>query len=161
MIKYINDIDVTSILESYSKIESNIVWTEYGHKSKQTGLQYYNNEDPWSSAVGISRGRELEYNKLNPFFKDTIFEKLIKEYDLKRTRLMWVYPFACYRMHVDMTPRIHIPLITNPECYFVFKNGIIQHLEMGSAYWVDTRLRHTFINCSEHKRLHLVGVVGK
>jgi hypothetical protein len=160
MIKYINDIDVTSILESYSKIESNIVWTEYGHKGKQTGLQYYNNEDPWSNAVGISRGRELEYNKLNPFFKDTIFEKLIKEYDLKRTRLMWVYPFACYSMHGDITPRIHIPLITNPECYFVFKNGMIEHLEVGASYWVDTRLRHTFINCSIHKRLHLVGVVS-
>jgi hypothetical protein len=159
MIKVINNIDVITILESYSKIESNMVWTEYGHKGKQTGLQYYNNEDPWSSSVGISRGRELEYDRLNPFFKDTIFEELIKEYDLKRTRLMWVYPFACYSMHSDTTPRIHIPIITNLECYFVFKNGLMEHLKIGSSYWVDTRLPHTFINCSEHKRLHLVGVV--
>jgi hypothetical protein len=161
MIKVVNAIDTTPILESYSKIESNMVWTEYGHKGKQTGLQFYNNEDPWSSSVGISRGRELEYDRLNPFFKDTIFEELIKEYDLKRTRLMWVYPFACYSMHGDTTPRIHIPLITNPECYFVFKNGLMEHLKIGSSYWVDTRLPHTFINCSEYKRLHLVGVVGK
>jgi hypothetical protein len=62
-------------------------------------------------------------------------------------------------MHYDKNPRIHIPLLTNPECYFVFKNGMIQHLEVGSSYWVDTRLHHTFINCSAQKRLHLVGVV--
>jgi len=159
MIKIVNTIDITPILESYSKIESNMIWTEYGHKGKQTGLQYYNNEDYWTSSVGISRGRELEYNKLNPFFKDTIFEELIKEYDLKRTRLIWVHPFACYTMHSDATPRIHIPIITNLECYFVFKNGLIEHIKIGASYWVDTRLPHTFINCSDHKRLHLVGVV--
>jgi hypothetical protein len=161
MIKVVKIIDINPILESYSKIESDMVWTEYGHKGKQTGLQYYNNEDPWSSSVGISRSRELEYNRLNPFFKDTIFEELIKEYDLKRSRLMWVYPFACYSMHSDTTPRIHIPIITNLECYFVFKNGLMENLKIGSSYWVDARLPHTFINCSEYKRLHFVGVVGK
>jgi hypothetical protein len=159
MIKVLKAIDINLLLESYSKIECDMVWTEYGHKGKQTGLQYYNNEDPWTSAVGISQGRELEYNRLNPFFKNTIFEEIIKEYNLKRSRLMWVYPFACYSMHIDTTPRIHIPIITNLECYFVFKNGSMEHLEIGSSYWVDTRLPHTFINCSEHKRLHLVGVV--
>jgi len=159
MIKSIKLININPLLESYSKIESHIVWTEYGHKGCQAGLQYCDSEDPWSSAVGLSQGRELEYNQLNPFFKDTVFEELIKEYDLKKSRLMWIYPFACYSMHIDTTPRIHIPLITNPECYFVFKNGLIEHLKIGSSYWIDTRLPHTFINCSKHKRLHLVGVV--
>jgi hypothetical protein len=160
MIKYINDIDVAPILEFYSKIESDIVWKEYGHKGKQTGLQYYDSEDPWTSAVGPPEGNELKYDKINPFFKDTIFEEIIREYDLKKTRLMWVYPFACYSMHGDATPRIHIPLITNLKCYFVFKkSGLVEHLEIGASYWVDTRYLHTFINCSEHKRLHLVGVV--
>jgi hypothetical protein len=158
MIKCINKIDIGTILDFYSKIESNIIWTENGHKGSQTGLQHYNLEDPWTSAVGKSKGNELDCFNLNPFFKDTIFEEVIKEYNLKRTRLMWVYPFACYSMHIDTTPRIHIPLITNPQCYFVFKNGLIETLKIGSVYWVDTRLFHTFINCSQHKRLHLVGV---
>jgi hypothetical protein len=159
MIKYINDIDVDPILEFYSKMESDMIWTEYDHKGKQTGLQYYNSEDPWISAVGPAQGNELEYDKINPFFKDTVFEEIIKKYNLKKARLMWVYRFACYSMHRDSTPRVHIPLITNLECYFVFKNGLIEHLKIGSSYWVDTRLLHTFINCSREKRLHLVGVV--
>jgi hypothetical protein len=158
MIKIIKDIDINPILEEYSKLESGITWTEYGHKGQQAGLQYIESEDPWSSAVGLCKNDELEYNKLNPFFKDTIFEQTIKEHNLTRTRLMWVYPFACYSMHRDSSPRIHIPLITNIDCYFVFKEGIVEHLKTGAVYWINTQLLHTFINCTAKKRLHLVGV---
>lgn len=134
-------------------------WTEYGTKSRQAGLQYKDGEDPWTSAVGKSQGQETSYTNLNPFFKDTIFNEIVVKYDLKRTRLMWVGPWSCYSMHTDNTPRIHIPLITNPECYFVFMNGLVKHMKPGAAYWTDTTQRHTFMNCSERPRLHLVGVV--
>ena len=115
----------------------------------------------WASAVGRNPGRELEIDLLNPFFKDTIFESIIHEYNLKRTRLMWSGPFSCYTMHKDQSPRIHIPLITNRLCYFLFRNDIPEHMPAGKSYWVDTRKRHTFINCSEEHRLHLVGLVEK
>lgn len=159
MIKTIEPIDVTPILDSYRELESSIQWASYGIKNKQAGLQYRDSEDPWTSAVGKSQGHELEYTTLNPFFKDTIFETLINKYNLKRTRLMWVGPWACYSMHYDRTPRVHIPLITNPECYFVFFPHLIKHLPLGSVYWTDTTRRHTFMNCSADDRLHLVGVV--
>lgn len=161
MIKILKSINEQAVLESYNCIEEKLVWTNYGHKGRQTGLQYKDSEDVWTSAVGKSQGEELKYTAINPFFKDTIFEQLINDYDLKRTRLMWVGPYACYSMHEDETPRIHIPLITNPECYFLFKSGAMTNLRKGYVWWVDTRLTHTFINCSEHPRLHLVGVVEK
>lgn len=159
MIKLLESINVDPILKSYHSLESAIQWTEYGVKSKQAGLQYKDGGDPWASAVGKSQGRELTYNNLNPLFKDTIFETLISKYNLKRTRLLWVYPWACYSMHRDTTPRIHIPLITNIECYFVFKDDGVLHMPADGVYWVDTRKRHTFMNCSDKLRLHLVGVV--
>lgn len=159
MINQLESIDVQSIVDSYTKLETSLQWTDYGHKGKQCGLQYKDNDDPWTSSVGRSQGKELEYTQLNNFFKDTIFETLINRYSLKRTRLMWVGPYACYSMHKDETPRIHIPLITNPECYFVFRSGEILNLSQGHAWWVDTRLPHTFMNCSDHARLHLVGIV--
>lgn len=161
MIKLIQNIDINPILDEYFKLEDDMVWTEYGHKGKQTGLQYIDSEDPWTSAVGLCKTEESAYSQLNPFFKDTIFEQIIKEHNLIRTRLMWVYPFACYSMHRDSSPRIHIPLITNVDCYFVFKEGLIEHLKTGSVYWVNTQLWHTFINCTTKKRLHLVGVTSK
>jgi hypothetical protein len=159
MIKNIETINITSILESYKLLESGIQWTDYGHKGKQTGLQYKIDEDPWTSAIGKSQGKELAYTNLNPFFKDTIFEELINKYRLLRTRLMWVGPYACYSMHKDETPRIHIPLITNTQCYFLFYPGQLTNLRTGYVWWADTTKHHTFINCSDQHRLHLVGVV--
>ena len=161
MIKILEKINEQLILDSFNLIEKNIVWTSYDNKSKQAGLQYKDNEDPWSSAVGKSTGEELSYKNINPLFKDTIFEELINKYNLLRTRLMWVSPYSCYSMHRDETPRIHIPLITNPECYFVFQKGIISNLKQGNVWWVDTRMLHTFMNCSDLPRLHLVGIVEK
>jgi len=159
MIKNLETINSQSVLDVYNVLELNIQWTDYGHKGKQTGLQYKDNENPWTSAVGRSQGQELAYTNMNPFFKDTIFEELIDKYTLRRTRLMWVGPYACYSMHKDETPRIHIPLITNPECYFLFQSGQLTNLKKGYVWRVDTTKPHTFINCSDQHRLHLVGVV--
>ena len=159
MIIALNSIDVADLLVQYYQLENEIQWTSSGHKGRQAGLQFKDGEDPWTSANGRSRGQELSYGNLNTFFKNTAFEKIIIDYNLKRTRLMWSNPMSCYSMHKDSTPRIHIPLITHPECYFVFKQGIIQHMPVGQVYWVDTMKFHTFINCSGVPRLHIVGVV--
>lgn len=159
MIQILEVINEQDILESYQSLEEKFVWTNYGHKGKQTGLQYKDNENPWTSAVGKSQGQEIAYTNLNSFFKGTIFEEIINKYNFKRTRLMWVGPYACYSMHKDETPRIHIPLITNPECYFLFQSGQLTNLKKGYVWRVDTTKPHTFINCSDQHRLHLVGVV--
>jgi len=162
MIKTIGPIDSAKILEVYNNIESGIQWTDFGHKGRQTGLQYREGTDPWADAVGRYQSvRETTYNLLNPYYKDTVFEEIIAEYNLYRTRLMWINPFACYSMHYDAAPRIHIPLITNPGCYFVFKRGTVEHLPVDSVYQVDTRYEHTFMNASGETRLHLVGVVDE
>lgn len=159
MIKPLKKIDSSDFFSEYLHLEKRIIWTEFGHKGKQTGLQYRLGEDPWTSAVGKGRGNEFEINELNPFFKNTIFESLILEYNLVRTRLMWSGPFSCYSMHQDDNPRIHIPIVTNHECYFLFKDLPPQHMPLDYLYWVDTRKSHTFINCSDYQRLHLVGIV--
>jgi hypothetical protein len=159
MIKVLEPINIQLVLDAYNLLEKNIQWTDYGHKGKQTSLQHKTDDDPWTSAVGKNRGKELDYTNLNPFFKDTVFEEIINNYKLFKTRLMWIGPYACYSIHKDDTPRIHVPIITNPECYFVFKQGVISHLPTGSVYWVDTTKFHTFMNCSDQYRLHLVGIV--
>ena len=161
MIKILTKIDIQPILDFYLAVENNIIWDEIISKGKQTGIQYQEGSDPWSSAVGRSKGNELSYDQLNPFYKGTIIETLINQFNLKRTRLMWINPYACYSIHKDTTPRIHIPMITNPECYFVFKTGIIQHMPAGAVYWTDTTVPHTFMNCSDISRLHLVGAIDK
>ena len=159
MIKVIKSVAELNLQEHFNAIESKIQWSNFGLANRQAGLQYLDGEDPWASAVGKSQGKDLEYTNLNPIFKNTIFETLINDYNLTRTRFMWVGPNTCYSMHRDITPRIHIPIITNDQCFFVFKRGMVAHLQQNFICWVDTRQTHTFINCSAESRLHLVGVV--
>jgi len=160
MIRIIKKVNTAEILSEYLKIENDLEWTNDGHKGKQCGLQYKRNENPWSSAVGKNKEKEIYYINLNSFFKDTIFESIITEYNIKRARLMWSGPYSCYSMHTDSSPRIHIPLITNKDCYFLFKDSPPQHMGLGYSYWVDTTKHHTFINCSDSPRLHFIGVVS-
>lgn len=156
MIKTIKEINYQEILESYYKIEENIVWTNYV-KGKQAGIQYCDGEDPWTSAVGKGYGSPTLCNNLNPFFKNTIFEKIIQEFNIYRTRFMWVSPMSCYSLHKDLSYRLHIPLVTNIDCYFLFRKTGLVHLPCGKVYEVNSREEHTFINCSEKPRLHIVG----
>lgn len=158
MIKEIDLIDHQNLLDSFYQIEKNIVWTNFG-SGRQTGLQFKGNEDHWVSAVGKTKDYDSRYDNLNPYFKGTLFEEIILKYQLKRTRFLWMNGKSCYSMHKDNTPRLHIPIITNPQCFMIFQIGTIQHLKSGSVYWVDTRKSHTAMNGSDLERLHLVGAV--
>jgi aspartyl/asparaginyl beta-hydroxylase (cupin superfamily) len=62
-------------------------------------------------------------------------------------------------MHRDSTMRIHIPIITNPSNFFVFQDAAPIYIPAGWAYKIDTTNFHTFMNCSDKPRLHLVGAI--
>lgn len=159
MIEILQTFDTKKLLNFYESIYDNIKWKDF-IKCKQASLQYKKDEDSEFSGLGKGNGTDLEYSICNPFYKNTVFEEIINDFKLHRTRLMLVEPWSCYSMHRDTSPRVHIPLITNPECYFVFKDsGLVQHLPVGNVYWVDTTKHHTFINCSAEQRLHLMGSV--
>ena len=165
LIKIVDEIDVNPILESFYKLESYIQWVDYP-TTKQTGLQYRNGNEPWTDAVGSSTYSSntnlnkswYENTSINSHFKDTIFEEIIIKYKMTRTRLIWVKPFSCYSFHTDNEPRLHIPLITNTQCFFVFKEIPIYHMQAGKLYWANTTKSHTFINCSNQPRLHLISL---
>jgi hypothetical protein len=162
MINVIDDIDIDTVVKQYLMIEGQIQWVDMPPWRKQASLQYAEeSENLWAGGTGKLSGTEHQYKNLNPLLQGTIFEDIINEYKLVRTRFMWVNGMSCYSIHRDFSPRIHVPIITNPECYFVIKQGsegLIEHLPAGKVYWTDTRKRHTFMNCSLEPRLHLIGV---
>ncbi len=159
MIRTIVKIDYEEVVKQYKQLEDGIHWITF-NKGKQTSLQYRTNEDPWESSTGKSRGEESKFNILNPYFKDTIFEEFILKFNLKRSRLMWINPGACYTMHTDETQRIHVPIYTNDQAFLVFKKGLVKHMPAGYVYLADTTKEHTAMNCSmTDARLHFVGAV--
>ena len=161
MIKILATIDIQPLVDYYESMADKVYWLD-SNKCKQTSLQYKTGEDPKHSGLGRGNGTDNQYVNLNTFYSNSICEELINKFSLCRTRLMLLEPWSCYSMHRDSSPRIHIPIITNPECYFVFKeDGLVQHISIGNVYWVDTTKFHTFVNCSPHRRIHLMGSVEK
>ena len=87
----------------------------------------------------------------------TYTNKTIRDLGMTRTRMMKMQPKTCYSYHRDMTPRIHIPLVTNPNCFFVIEDKVVRLPADGNHYLIDTTKRHTFVNASWEERIHIVG----
>jgi len=109
--------------------------------------------------VGITLTEE-NYKYINPPLKGSAIEAWLNSLEVPvfRARLMLIPGRTCYSVHRDSQPRIHLPVITTDQNYMCFPDlGIMQHLAAtGDSYWVDTRQRHTFVNCSGQDRIHLV-----
>jgi len=75
-----------------------------------------------------------------------------------RCRLLTLAPKECYTYHrdTDNVLRIHVPIITNPNCFFVNNDIVGRMPQVGRAYLFDTKVFHTAINGSRIMRTHLV-----
>ena len=63
---------------------------------------------------------------------------------------------TCYNWHIDrMQTCLHIPLITNEGCKFVYDNAVFSMPADGSVYIVNNSIYHTFINSGKNDRLHI------
>jgi hypothetical protein len=68
----------------------------------------------------------------------------------------FVMPNTCYNWHTDTGKLcLHIPLITNPGCWFVYERRSFSMPADGSVYLVNNSKPHTFTNAGDKPRLHL------
>lgn len=133
-----------------------------GFKSNQIICQGRTTDvEDWHLGVGriyeLEHKNEDEYTNIFPSLAGTVLEKYIKRYNGFRTRIMTVPPRHCYSVHRDPSPRIHIPLITNKECWMVWpydKENVKMPAQF--SYWADTTKHHTFLNGGEEDRIHIV-----
>jgi hypothetical protein len=117
--------------------------------------------------TGAGRIDELDhqdedlYKYVQPKLKGSYIEELILKHNAFRTRILKLGPRACYSIHPDPTPRIHIPIVTNEQCWMIWPyHSTCLNFKEGNCYWVDTRKPHTYINGDkELVRIHLVMVV--
>lgn len=86
----------------------------------------------------------------------TIAEQLIKVVPYNSINYRYVMPNTCYNWHHDTGKCcLHIPLITNPGCFFVYANRSFSMPADGTVYIVNNEKFHTFINAGSEPRLHL------
>lgn len=119
------------------------------------------NCEDWLTGVGrideLEHENEQLYKHLNPKLKNTEIEKVIEKYNAFRTRIMIMPPRRCYSIHSDPTPRLHIPIVTNDQCWMIWPSEQrCYKMVRGLVYWADTTKNHTFINGSTEDRVHLV-----
>lgn len=121
--------------------------------------------DPWALYDGLESLKEYNDNtsekdfaELHKKFVNSEFVGILKHFNLYRTRILRLEHKTCYKLHKDMTKRLHIPIFTNENCFFYFPDHKKHyHLEEGKVYLVDTTKLHTFVNAYDSPRVHMVG----
>ena len=115
-----------------------------------------------SGSGGEGRLARLDYKEkdFSVFAYDLPYtNSVLSDLKMYRSRLMNMPPKYCYSYHRDPTQRMHIPLITNENCFFVIDDRVLRIPADGNHYLIDTRKMHTFVNASFKERLHIVGCV--
>jgi hypothetical protein len=85
-----------------------------------------------------------------------IIDDLKKHMPYNHVYYRYVHNNTCYNWHIDqMKTCLHIPLITNEGCKFVYDDAIFSMPADGSVYIVNNSKWHSFMNAGKQSRLHI------
>jgi len=126
----------------------------------QIGLQTMAGMDDPFYATGRITDKNHSEEEFTQFCFDLPYtNSVISSLGMYRTRVMLLSPKTCYTYHQDLCKRIHIPLITNTNCFIIVDKEVIHLPADGKHYVVDTTKPHTAVNASREKRIHIVGCI--
>jgi hypothetical protein len=92
---------------------------------------------------------------------DAYMKTLYTQHVFIKCEMNWIKPNEVVPIHRDNSwwhghcPRIHVPVITNEQCFWIVE-GRSSHLPVGGYYEVNNRKFHSVVNNGDHGRLHLV-----
>lgn len=112
----------------------------------------------------IWTGHESQFSILHPRLEGSYIHQIIEQLEttfpvkIGRLRIMRLKARACYSWHFDQDEyRFHIPLLTNPNCFFMTKEWGLESMPVcGRLYTARTNVFHSAMNCSKEDRIHLV-----
>ncbi len=164
ILKLLTKFDPDKLLNDFESLpETN--WSST-HPTLQMSLQFnpHNCTNMFTDSCGSLQAHRIEneFDTFLPFFNNSYTQEILNSLspNLFRARYMRLLPKSCYSVHEDNSWRLHIPLSTNPNCYFLFfDQPEFIRLEVGSAYLVNTTRPHTYINGGTTERLHIVASI--
>ena len=81
-------------------------------------------EDDWYCGIGtatkLKNSNESDYKFIQPSLRGSLIESVIKKHGAYRARIMNLRPRSCYSLHADYSFRIHIPIVTNYQCWMTW-----------------------------------------
>lgn len=109
---------------------------------------------------GARAGNEMDHDEdefVFPNFHLPYTNSLLTEYGLHRARVMKLPPKSCLTYHTDPSKRVHFPLLSNDDCFFIIEDQMMKMPLDGSVILTDTTKRHTAVNASTKYRTHIIG----
>jgi|TARA_B110000908_G_C10157650_1_gene404422 hypothetical protein len=108
--------------------------------------------------------QEWDWNHIHPTFAGTyleeVYEELSNHYTIGRMRFMVMdSDNRALTYHYDEGIRLHIPLTTNPHCWFIQQDETLYKMDnVGSLYVLDANQHHSALNLSRENipRIHIV-----
>lgn len=148
-------VDINKILHEF-----NTFLPDYDNQLSLQGVK--EDDSPFYGTGRVKNLNNSEDEFIVPLFPELEYtNSVIKNLNMYRTRVMRMKHKTCYSYHRDPTKRMHIPLITNENCFMVIEDKIYRYPADGNYYLVDTTKKHTFVNASFEERIHIVGCINE
>ena len=96
----------------------------------------HDNLDPFLGVgkLRLINGDYKETDFVVPIFDIPYINSIMKDLKMFRTRIMKLKPRECYTYHYDYTERIHIPIVTDKNC-FIVEDKQLKHLPADGNYY--------------------------
>ncbi len=92
----------------------------------------------------------------NMSYTRSIIDSLKTHMPFNSVYYRYVHSNTCYHWHKDeMQTCLHIPLVTNQGCKFVYDDKVFSMPADGSVYMVNNGKFHSFMNSGSESRLHI------
>lgn len=154
--------DIEKLISDFRNHEDQLINKGSSFRFPIQGLS--DREETYDNLVGHFFDKEYaesDVNSVLDIFSNTETENSVntvsKYAKTCRARYLTMISTQAYRMHIDSGWRLHIPIITNENCYFFHKGEMPYYMEAdGSCYIVSVDHMHTAMNLSEERRTHIV-----
>ena len=157
--KVIDTVDIDKIKQELSTIEHKQTYSLQGKYKDDDPTKYIIPANSSKNAWERSPKNQVAKDLVVPLFDLPYVNSLMNKFKIGYGRLCFLQSKTCYTYHKDISKRIHIPIETNDQCFFVLDDEVIRLPADGSVYEVDTTKMHTFVNGSMSTRTHIVGTL--
>ena len=156
--KIIDTINLEKIRQELNTIDRDDTYALQGINAADDPRKYIipatNSTNAWERAPNVTADQLVNFHFDIPYTN-----LLLKKFNVGYARVMMLHGKDCYTYHKDKTKRIHIPIETNENNFFVMEDTVFRLPADGSVYEVDTTHIHTFVNASVSRRTHIVGTI--
>lgn len=123
-----------------------------------TGSMYNHNEKKF--VIDHREFKEILNEYRNTYTEEVcnIVKDNIKDINVGRIRWMLLKPKSTLSYHRDPKDplRLHIPIITTNDAFFIVDDNLYRMEDKGSVYAINTLKKHTAVNTANIERLHIV-----